>query len=574
MSARVTIDPITVEVIGSAFASIVEEMGETLVRASHSTNIKERRDCSTALLDPAGDLLCQAEHIPMHLGSFLGIVPHILRNYAQGEIAPGDCFIANDPFQGGGTHLPDILLAEPVFVDGTLVAWVVNTGHHADFVDRGHAHIYQEGLRIGPTRLYHRGVLQADLQRLILLNCQVPDERLADLRAQIGANRVGVERVAALCRKYGRDVVRAAGTALQDYAERRMRAGIAAIPDGVYAFADRLDTAEIEGELHVAVRITVAGDEMALQFDSPPQLRASLNVTYEALLASVYFAVKSVVDPTIPPNAGLARPLTVTAPPGTLYHCVHPAAVNGRLQPCQRVVDLIFGALAQALPDRVPAAGNGACASVTFVGTHADDGRTWIYLEAIGGGAGARPHKDGLDGVHVHMTNTSNLPVEALEVEYPVTVLRYELIEGSGGVGAHRGGRGIARVFRAESDCRVRAGGARMLSQPWGLQGGGPGASGEILPGPRHRAVPARCRRSAGRRNDRDPHARRRRSWRSCKKGERLMQIDSDFEAGSIQVIEADDPARSCWSSRTTTPMRCGCGSISASPVLRARRCT
>jgi N-methylhydantoinase B len=480
----VTIDPITVEVIGSALSSITEEMGEALVRASYSTNIKERRDCSTALFNVHGDTLCQAEHIPMHLGSFIGIIPHILKRHPVAEMRPGDVFMGNDAYEGGGTHLPDIVLAEPIFVDGAIVAWAVNTAHHADFADRGHAHIYQEGIRIPPIRLYRAGVLQQDVQELFLLNCQVPRERLSDLRAQMAANRLGVERMTGLCAKYGRDVVLAAGDALLDYAERKMRAGIAAIPDGTYAFHDVFDNPEIDGELPMSCTIKVAGDTMHLAFDAPDQVRAGLNMVYTALLSTVYYAVKTVVDPTILPNAGLARPLTVEAREGSILNCVHPAAVNGRIAACQRVVDLIHGALAQAAPQRVIAACNGSVASATFVGEHPEDGRIWVYLETIGGGSGARPSGDGLDGVHVHMTNTSNLPVESLEVEYPLTLLRYELVDGSGGAGTYRGGMGLRRVYRAEAECRLRVDGSRLRSAPWGLAGGLPGGKGGFVYGP------------------------------------------------------------------------------------------
>ena len=482
--SEAALDPITVEVIGSAFASIAEEMGEALVRASCSTNIKERRDCSTALFDLAGNTLCQAEHIPMHLGSFIGIIPHIMKRHPLDRMRPGDVFIGNDAYEGGGTHLPDIVLAEPIFVDGRMVAWAVNTAHHADFADRGHAHIYQEGIRIPPIRLYRAGELQGDVQELVLLNCQVPRERLSDLRAQMAANRLGVQRMTALCGKYGVDVVLAAGTALQDYAERKMRAGIAAIPDGTYRFADRFDNPELDGELDFAVEITVAGDEMTLHFVSPPQVRGGLNVVYTALLSTVYYAVKTVVDPTILPNAGLARPLTVTAPEGTVLNCIHPAAVNGRVATCQRIADLIHGALAQAVPERLTAASNGSCASATFMGRDPKTGGLWVYLETIGGGSGARAGKDGLDGVHVHMTNTSNLPAEALELEYPLTLLRYELVDGSGGPGTRRGGMGLRRVYRAEADCRVHIDGSRLRSSPWGLEGGLEGGRGGFVFGP------------------------------------------------------------------------------------------
>lgn len=475
------LDPITVEVIGSALASIAEEMGEALIRASYSTNIKERRDCSTALFDLNGNTLCQAEHIPMHLGSFIGLIPHIMKRHPIDQMRPGDVFCGNDAYEGGGTHLPDIVLAEPIFVDGGIIAWAVNLAHHADFADRGHAHIYQEGLRIPPVRLYRAGELQRDVQELILLNCQVPRERLSDLRAQMAANRLGVQRMQALCVKYGRETVLAAGDALQDYAERKMRAGIGTIPDGTYRFTDRYDCPEIDGELKLDCEIIVAGDEMHLWFSGPPQVRAGLNMTYTALLSTVYYAVKTLVDPTILPNSGLARPLHVTAPEGTVVNCVHPAAVNGRLGMCQRVVDLIHGALSAALPDRVIAATNGACTSITFAGHQPHDNSLWVYLETIGGGSGARATKDGLDGVHVHLTNTSNLPVEALEIEYPLTLLRYELVDGSGGPGRYRGGMGLRRVYRAEAECRVRVDIARRMSAPWGLFGGLAGGLAEMV---------------------------------------------------------------------------------------------
>jgi N-methylhydantoinase B len=479
----IALDPITVEVIGAALSSIVEETGEALIRASYSTNIKERRDCSTALFNVKGETLCQAEHIPIHLGSFIGIVPQILKQHAVEAMRPGDVFVGNDAYAGGGTHLPDIVLAEPIFVDGRMVAWTVNLAHHSDFADRGHAHIYQEGLRIPPIRLYKAGELQKDVLDLILLNCQVPRERLSDLRAQMAANRVGVQRFQALCGKYGTAVVLAAGEALLDYAERKMRAGIAAMPDGTYRFEDVFDNPEIDGVLPIAVTVIITGDEMRLHFVSPPQVRAGINMTYTALLATTYYMVKSVVDPTILPNAGLARPLIVTAPEGTILNCKHPAAVNGRVQTCQRTADVILGALAQAVPERVSACSNSSCCVATFSG-EMTDGTIWVYVETMGGGAGARPSKDGLDGVHVHVTNTSNLPVEALELEYPLTLLRYELVDGSGGAGKYRGGMGLRRVYRAEADCRVRVDVSRLRSQSWGLLGGLPGAHGQMVPGP------------------------------------------------------------------------------------------
>ena len=481
------LDPITVEVIGAALSSIVEETGEALVRASYSTNVKERRDCSTALFDRAGRTLCQAEHIPVHLGSFLDFIPMVLSLHDAEGIRPGDVFVGNDAYQGGGTHLPDIVLAEPVFHGGRLVAWTVNLAHHSDFVDRAHAHIYQEGLRIPPIRLYREGVLQEDVQNLILLNCQVPRERLSDLRAQMAANRVGVQRFQELCARYGAETVLASGQALLGYAERKMRAGLAALPDGAWRFEDVFDNLDFDAPIPLAVTVTISGEDIALAFEAPPQVRAGINMTRTALLATVYYIVKSVVDPTVLPNAGLARPITVTAPDGSILNCAHPAAVNGRVQTCQRVADLILGALAQAAPERVSACTNSTCTVAQFSGTRQsgpEAGAYWVYLETIGGGGGARPAADGLDGIHVHATNTSNLPVEALEVEYPLILERYELVDGSQGTGRQRGGMGLRRVYRATEDCLVRVDISRNLSRSWGLAGGGEGGHGSYATGP------------------------------------------------------------------------------------------
>jgi len=480
-----SIDPITVEVIGNALSSIVEEMGETLVRAAYSTNVKERRDSSTCLFDVRGRTLCQAMHIPMHLGSLMGVVEHVTARHPLAEIREGDVFIGNDAYTGGGTHLPDIVMIEPVFVDGEVVAWATNIAHHADFVDRGHAHIYQEGLRIPPVRLHREGRVQQDVMDLILLNCQVPRERLNDLRAQLAANRQGIRRFRSLCAKYGTRLVMDASDALLDYTERLTRAGIATIPSGVYTFEDRFDTDEIPDEKVFRARIEVKGDEIFLRFDSPPQVRAGLNLVWTGLLATVYYAVKTLVGAEIPANAGLFRPIHVSAPEGTMLNCVAPAAVNSRTQTCQRVVDLIHGALAPAIADRIIAACNGACVSSTFSGVDPRTGRFYVYLETIGGGSGARATKDGLDGVHVHITNTSNLPVEALEAEYPLVVERYALVEDSGGAGAWRGGLGIVREIRAEDhECHAFIHGARRRSAPWGVFGGHEGGRCDIVYGP------------------------------------------------------------------------------------------
>ena len=480
----VQLDSITVEVLGSALSSIVEEMGTALIRASYSTNIKERRDCSTIMFDRAGRTLAQAEHIPIHLGSLMGMVEEVLRRHPLETIDPGDMFISNDAYTGGGTHLPDIVVLSPVFVSDNLVAFVANLSHHADFADRGHAHIYQEGLRIPPVRIFERGELRQDVLELILLNCQVPAERLGDLRAQFAANRLGVRRVHALHARYGSATVTAAGDLLMDYAERQTRIAIARLPDGRYDFEDLFDSEELgDRQLTLRVSVTVRGDEIELDFrGAPPQVRAGLNMVWSALLAACYYAVKVVVDPSILPNAGMYRPIRVLADEGTLLCCSEPAAINSRTQTCQRVVDLILGALAQAAPERVIAACTGANTSVVFAGVDPRSGRYYSYLETLGGGFGARATKDGLDGVQTHVTNTSNLPVESLEQEYPLLVERYELIPDSGGPGQFRGGMGIRRDMRVlEHQASFRGSTSRRLSAPWGLRDGLAGGLAQML---------------------------------------------------------------------------------------------
>lgn len=480
----VELDPVLVEVVGSALSTIVEEMSETLVKAAYSPNIKERRDCTASLFDAQGQAIAQDEGgSPLHLGSLMGIVSSLRERYPLEQIRPGDVFIGNDPYTGGGSHLPDIVLATPIFIDGELTAWAAALAHHADFGDRGHAHIFQEAIRIPPVHLVREGVRQEELLQLILLNCQVPEERIADLRAQEAALRVAVVRYEELCARHGSDVVRAIGSELLDYTERRTRAAIAEFPDGEYTFEDQFDCPELDDELTLKVRIVVRGDEMLFDFaGNPPQVRASVNVVWTGLYAAVYYTIKTLIDSDIAPNAGLYRPVTIEAPEGSIINCSAPAAVNGRSETCQRIVDLIQGALAPAVPERVTGASNGANTGVHFSGHDRTRGRDFVYLETIGGGSGARYNKDGLDGVQVHMTNTSNLPVESLETEYPLMVEAYEFIEDSGGIGEHRGGMGIRRRIRAEAeDVHFWLDTSRQKSQPWGVFGGGPGASARCV---------------------------------------------------------------------------------------------
>ncbi|HXJ81714.1 MAG TPA: hydantoinase B/oxoprolinase family protein [Candidatus Methylomirabilis sp.] len=491
-------DRITLEVIGSALLTVAEEMGAALIRASYSTNIKERRDCSTAIFDARGRVIAQAEHIPMHLGSLLGTVEEILRRYPLRDLAPGDMFIVNDPYSGGGTHLPDINLVAPVFAGDLPFGFVANIAHHADRTGERIRNIWDEGLRIPPIRLVERGRMREDVMELLLANFALPDERRGDFRAQLAVNRLGERRLGELIARWGLSTVQAACDELLAYGERKIRAAIAGVADGVYRFTDAMDDDGVtHGPIPVAVSLTVKGDTMHVDFTgSGPQSPGDLNVVRGALLATVYYAVKAILDPSIPANGGFYRAITVEAPEGTIVNALPPAPVGWRTQTCQRIADVVFGALAQALPQRVPAAGNGANAAIVFSGVDPARGGYYVYLETLGGGAGGTPRAEGLDGVQVHITNTSNLPVECLEMEYPLLVDEYALVEDSGGAGRWRGGMGIRRVVEVlghEASFLGSLDRARLA--PWGLAGGKSGGRGAIVlnPGERdERALPSK----------------------------------------------------------------------------------
>lgn len=476
-----SLDPITVEVIGSALSTIVEEMGKAIIRAAYSANIKERRDCSAAIFDPAGQVIAQAEQIPFHLGSLLGITTETLKRVDLAGVAPGDAFIGNDAHTGGGTHLNDIVFLEPVFIGGAIAAWVANLAHHSDFVDRGHAHIFQEGLRIPPIRLYRAGVMQQDVLDLVLLNCQVPHERVNDFRAQMAANRLGVQRVQALCARYGVAVVHRASAMLLDYAERKARAGIAAIPDGRYAFRHPFDTSLWPDLLDLVVVVEVRGEHVTFDFTGcPPQNRTGMNMVFTALQAIVFYLVKTLIDGDTPANAGFHRAVTIIAPPGSVVNALPPAAVYSRHEVAQRLADMMLAALAPAIPERVLAASSGITVMTTS-GMHPRTGRFYVYNESMGGGMGARAAKDGLDGVHMHLTNSANIPVEALESEHPLMVEAYELVSDSGGPGTFRGGMAIRRKISAvDHQATVNLGGPNNIVPAWGLDGGLPGGLARI----------------------------------------------------------------------------------------------
>jgi N-methylhydantoinase B len=453
------LDPIAMEVFSNRLLSITEDMNNTLVRSSFSTNIKERRDCSVALFDGAGRLVAQGTQIPLHLGSLAGGVDAVLRDVPVATMRDGDVFICNDPYLANGSHLPDINLITPVFWEGELVAFAANTGHHSDVggvvpgsIAGGSRSIFEEGIRIPVTRIVNAGEVCTDLMKLIVSNTRDPVERELDLRVQIATNARGVEAVRGLIRRMGRDAVRSAMNDVIAYTRKRIGNRIAELAEGEHSFTSYLDDDGMGGE-PVPIKVTIRVGEGRLHFDfagSGTQARGAINVPVNALNACVYYAVKALLDPELPPNAGLFDPIDIAAPAGTIVNPNPPAACGARSITCQKIAGAIFGAFRDVLPaDRVMASSNDACPAIVFSGPLSKRAGQYVYMETLGGGSGARSDQDGMNGVHVHMTNTSNLPAEALENEYPLLLEEYALVEDSGGAGRTRGGLGIARQIRA-----------------------------------------------------------------------------------------------------------------------------
>lgn len=488
---RTTLDPVGLEILSNALRSVTDETYVALMKSAYSTNIKERHDHSTAIMDPRGRLVVQAaESLPIHLASMGGLMACLLRKYRD-DVREGDLFVANDPHAAGGTHLPDVNLAMPVFVDGGIFAFVCNIAHHADIggmapgsMAGGMSEIYQEGLRIPVIRLFREGELQADLLDLLLLNVRVPEERRGDYFAQIAACRLGARRLREVVAAHGAERVGTAFDALIERTETRMRDAIETLPDGDYGFRDVLDGDGLEAQaIPIRLRVRIEGRRARFDFrGTSPQVPGNVNVTLNATQASVCYALKALLDPEVPNNQGVLEAAEIRAEPGTLLNATFPASVASRAHTCQRIVDVVFGALAPALPGRVVAAANGANTTAVFAGVDPRRGSPYVYLETLGGGMGARPDRDGKDGVQVHITNTSNLPVEAIEAEYPLLVEEYGLIEDSGGAGRFRGGAGLRRRVRpVDHACVFNGVGERFSHRPWGLFGGSPGASGRFL---------------------------------------------------------------------------------------------
>jgi N-methylhydantoinase B len=455
---------VELQIVGSLLRAIAEEMGAALVRSAFSANIKERRDCSTALFDERGRMIAQAEHIPVHLGAMPDAVAAVMRH----EPARDDVWIVNDPYTGG-THLPDITL-----VSRTEVGFAVTRAHHADVGGREPGSmpadsrtLDEEGVVIPPTRLDER-TLAALIRQM-----RNPDERRGDLRAQLAAHHLAERRVRELCDRRGRARLIAAMDELLAYSERRMRAGIAALPDGRYEALDVLEGADGDLELHAAV--TIAGDAVDIDFDgTAAQYDGNLNCPLAVTRSACYFVVRALVDPDLPASGGAFAPVIVRAPEGCLVNARPPAAVaGGNVETSSRIVDVVMRAFGKAID--VPAQGQGTMNNVTLGNDR------FTYYETIGGGQGACPDADGPSGVHVAMSNTLSTPVEALELQYPLRVERYGLRLGSGGAGAHRGGDGVVRELRVLEPSRLSIISERRRHAPRGERGGEDGAPGRNL---------------------------------------------------------------------------------------------
>jgi N-methylhydantoinase B len=452
-------DPIAMEVFTNRLLSITEDMNNTLVRSSFSTNIKERRDCSVALFDGRGRLIAQGTQIPLHLGSLSGGVKAVLAASPLGKMCEGDAFICNDPYLANGTHLPDITIVTPVFYEGTIEFFTANIGHHADVggsvpgsIAGGSRSIFEEGIRIPVVRIVRAGELDEAVLNFIACNTRDPEERSLDLKVQIATNERGAAAARELARQMGIAAVRQSVDDVIGYARRRMSNRIVALKPGQHTFTNYLDDDGMGGEpVPITVTVRVAGDRLEVDFEgSGPQARGAMNIPINALQASVYYSVKALLDPDLPPNEGLFDAVKIHAPEGTIVNPRPPAAVGARSITCQKVAGAIFGAFRGVLPpDKAMGSGNDVVPAIVFSGALTRRQGHYVYLETLGGGSGARSDMDGMDAVHVHMTNTSNLPAEALENEYPLMVDEYALVEDSGGAGKQRGGLGIARQIRA-----------------------------------------------------------------------------------------------------------------------------
>jgi N-methylhydantoinase B len=493
--------PVDLDVLQSALSFIPEEMGVALRRTAYSPNIKERMDASCALFDADGNLVAQAEHIPVHLGSMPLAVEAIKADFGD-TLEDGDQVVLNNPYRGG-THLPDITVIKPVFRDSTRLAYVANRAHHANVggitpgsMPARSIRLEDEGLVLDPELLLRRGAENRGVFNRIRHATLNPLERLGDLRAQVAANELGSRRVIDFERRHRPGFLAQAAAELMAYSERRVRSSIANLPRGSWTGTDRLESPERQGPrfLPIRARVTTAGDEIQVDFEGThAQTASNLNAPFAVTLSSVYYALRCLVGPDIPANAGAYRPVRVSAPEGSIVRARSPAAVAaGNVETSQRIVDVMFSALRAPLPDLIPAQSQGTMNNLTIGSARRP---RFSYYETIAGGEGALPYRDGADGVQTHMTNTKNTPIEALELAYPLRVEEYRLIDGSGGAGRFRGGDGIRRAVRVlGTGTTVSVISERRRIRPRGANGGSDGRAGRnwLVHGDERRLLPAK----------------------------------------------------------------------------------
>ena len=494
------VDAISLEVFKNLFTSVCEEMGVALQRTAYSPNIKERRDFSCAMFDRRGQMVAQAAHVPVHLGAMPASVAAAINTFSPfsstrssrgAGFRPGDVVILNDPYLGG-THLPDITLLAPVFVeqDGhrQLAGFVANRGHHADVggMTPGSlplsTELYQEGTIIPPLKLARGGRLNQEVVQLICRNSRTPEERKGDLAAQLASIRVGEQRLMEIVDRYNLDPSLEHMDALLDYSERLTRVAIGHIPDGSYHYLDYMDDDGLTDQpVPIAVTITIQGEEIMVDFSgTSPQRPGCINCPLAVTVSAVLYMVQCVSGPGVPPNQGVLRPVKIVAPEASLVNPQPQRGVaGGNVETSQRITDVLLGAMAQALPHLIPAASQGTMNNLLIGGHDQLRDRSFVYYETIAGGMGARPNKDGVSGIHTHMTNTMNTPVEALEFVYPMRLQRYGLRRGSGGAGKFSGGDGLVRDVEFLTRSRVTVLSERRKRSPYGLHGGHPGERGE-----------------------------------------------------------------------------------------------
>jgi N-methylhydantoinase B len=481
-------DPVRLEIFKSIFHSVAEEMGGVLRRSAFSPNIKERRDYSCAVFDGGGEVLAMGDHMPVHLGSMPASVDAAIHAL---ELRPGDVALLNDPY-AGGTHLPDLTMVMPVYLPRAKKPffYVANRAHHSD-VGGAQAgsmslsrEIFQEGIRIPPVKIFENGRIVRDVLELVLANVRTSREREGDLTAQVAACRVGERRLLEIVRKYGPRETGEYGRHLLDYSAEITRAALREIPDGIYRGEDFLDNDGITDEpIAIRVKIRIRGAQAEVDFTgSSPQCAGSVNAVKAIADSAVFYAFRCLLNDQVPATSGLLRPIRIVAPEGTIVNARPPAAVaGGNVEASQRIVDTLLRALARAVPAKIPAASQGTMNNLTFGGRDTRPGRggaPFAYYETIAGGMGARPDRDGENGIHTHMTNSLNTPVEVFEHSYPVRVRRYGIRSGSGGAGRHRGGDGIVREIELLVPMQVGMLSDRRKFGPYGLAGGKPGKQG------------------------------------------------------------------------------------------------